>query len=95
MTAKKNGNDGRPRTKAKRVVFRVQATKDKFWPWRSKGNGVTRVFLSKREAVSHASWECDYIYRNSGIRTQLVIHGKDGRIQSERTYGADPVRRRG
>ena len=94
MTAKKNGNDGRPRTKAKRVVFRVQWSKPHD-AWRISGNGIRRYRYLKANAVRLASLDCDYLYSNSGIRTQLVIHGKDGRIQSERTYGADPVRRKG
>ena len=95
MTAKKNGNDGRTRLKVKRVVFRVQATKDRAFPWKLTGNGSVDHYKSKSNAIANGALLCGYMYRDQGIRTQLVIHGKDGRIQSERTYGADPVRRKG
>ena len=51
--------------------------------------------LSKQEAI-HAGAE--YLYDmlgSEGTRGQLIIHKKDGRIQSERTYGGDPKRRKG
>jgi hypothetical protein len=31
----------------------------------------------------------------SGVLSQLVIHGMDGRIQTEHTYGRDPKRSKG
>lgn len=34
-------------------------------------------------------------YKTFGIRSQLVIHGKNGRIQSERTYPDTTPRRKG
>lgn len=93
MTAKKNGNDGRPRTKAKRVVFRV-LWNPKERMWRVSGDGsVWRSFL-KRAAVRDGVYWASRLHQ-SGVLTQLVIHNRDGRIESERTYGADPVRRKG
>lgn len=80
-------------TKAKRIVVRVQYKK-LWWTITAPGQRP-RTLPTKRAAVEVASWECDYTWRNSGIRTQLVIYRKDGKIQSERTYGADPVRRKG
>lgn len=84
-----------PRTKAKRVVFRVTPTKYSAFPWKLNGNGRTSTHERKSVAVNLGRIECDALWRYSGIRAQLVIHNKDGRIQSERTYGADPVRRKG
>lgn len=93
MTAKKNGNDGRTRLKVKRVVFRVQYKRGDGWMVR--GNARTASYSFKSSAVMDGVQQCTRLYRDQGIRTQLVIHGKDGRIQSERTYGDDPARRRG
>jgi hypothetical protein len=51
------------------------------------GGGQERQFTTKTEAVQFGAREG----RASG-HAQLVIKGRNGRIQSERTYGADPRR---
>lgn len=82
-----------PRTKAKRVVFRVSwASKARMWAVR--GNGGTTFHRTKRGATADAVLSATRMY-TGGIRTQVVIHKRDGRIESERTYGGDPVRRKG
>lgn len=88
-----NANAGVARTKAKRIIVRVQYKK-LYWTITSPGQRP-RTCPTKHAAVTQAAWECDYTWRNSGVKTQLVIYRKDGKIQSERTYGADPVRRKG
>ncbi len=82
-----------PRTTAKRVVYRVQWS-PKTKTWRVTGNGAGESFIRKKDAVNVGVVRANWTY-SCGIRTQLVIHNKDGRIESERTYGADPVRRKG
>ena len=83
-------------TKAKRIVVRVQYRKAQdMWAVKRPGVRGDGFYVYKADAVTTAAWECDYTWRNSGVKTQLVIYRKDGKIQSERTYGADPVRRKG
>lgn len=55
--------------------------------WAVKGAGstrATRVFATQREAI-HAGRE---IARRQG--SELLIHGRDGRIREKNTYGKDP-----
>ena len=55
------------------------------------------------QVVSRAPRKADLVrqtassLRSSGVPTSVRIHGRDGRIQEERTYGrnADPRRSRG
>ena len=54
------------------------------------GGGQDRQFKTKAEAVRAGAREG----RASG-HAQLTIKGRNGRIQSERTYGADPRRTKG
>jgi hypothetical protein len=54
------------------------------------GGGQERQFTTKTEAVQFGAREG----RANG-HAQLVIKGRNGRIQSERTYGADPRRSKG
>lgn len=55
--------------------------------WGVKGEGTTRphrVFDTQREAIQHG--------RRTAInqKSELLIHGKDGRIQARDSYGPDP-----
>lgn len=55
--------------------------------WAVKGAGstrATRVFPTQREAID-AGRE---IARRKG--SELLIHGRDGRIREKNTYGKDP-----
>jgi hypothetical protein len=58
--------------------------------WSVKGGGGERTFATKAEAVRSAASEG----RRNG-HAQVVIHGGDGKIKEERTYGADPRRTKG
>ncbi len=51
-------------------------------------------FDRKPAAVSRGS-EVGARLKAAGLLAQLVIHGRDGRIQSERTYGSDPKKTKG
>ncbi len=83
--------------KKKRVVYRVLPNKGKY-DWKvTLGGSILCVRETKREAVAHArkiarkgtySWLPDDARR----LTQLMIHGRDGKFQTEHTYGADPRR---
>lgn len=55
--------------------------------WKVQRDGASRasgVFDTKREAVSAAR----HISQNQ--RTELAIHGENGRIQSRDSHGGDP-----
>jgi len=59
--------------------------------WSVKGGSTNdQTFSTKAEAVRSAAKEG----RANG-HAQVIIKGKDGKIQSERTYGADPRRTKG
>lgn len=45
---------------------------------------------TKKDAIKFAVG-----YAREHKPSQVVIHGRDGKIQSERTYGNDPVRSKG
>ncbi len=60
------------------------------WQVIGAGNGkVTRVTSTKQEAVTFAR----KISQNQ--HSELVIHGKDGRIQNKDSHGHDPFPPRG
>lgn len=55
--------------------------------WQVKRSGASRasaLFDTKREAVSYAR----KVSKNQG--TELIVHGKDGRIQRSDSHGSDP-----
>ena len=60
--------------------------------WNVKGEGnskATKTTATKKEAIDTAR----DISRNQG--SELVIHGKNGRIQSKDSHGKDPFPPRG
>ncbi len=60
--------------------------------WAVRGDGNTRntrLFNTKAEAETFAR----EIAKNQ--RAELIIHGKDGKIQSANSYGVDPVKTKG
>jgi uncharacterized protein YdaT len=55
--------------------------------WAIQGEGATRasgIFDRKQDAINHGR----HISQNQG--TELVIHGRDGKIQSKDSHGNDP-----
>lgn len=77
-------------TSAKGPVIHV--TTDPKGGWRAEKQGSSRATArsdSKQEVVKRAR----ELARSQ--RGRLVIHGRDGRIQEERTYGPDPSRSKG
>ncbi len=80
---------------AKRTVARVQwhaATKQ--WVV-TVGGHVFAPCDAKAHLVKRAALHMRRLHELGGFNAQLVVHGKDGRIQFERTYGADPKRSKG
>jgi hypothetical protein len=62
--------------------------------WQVKLAGADRArskHTTKKEAVAKAKHYCKAIYENS----QVIVHKKDGKIETEYTYGDDPRRTKG
>jgi uncharacterized protein YdaT len=56
------------------------------WAVRGEGNSkASRIFEKQADAINHAR----DIARSKG--SELVIHGRDGRIREKNTYGRDPL----
>lgn len=79
--------------KKRRVLWVEWSKRERAWVVRGLPYGLG-WFLVKQEAVSWAAANCRH-HLAAGTTSQLKIRGKNGRIQSERTYGADPRRHRG
>lgn len=84
--------------KKKRIVFRVgPVSPRKGRPYLThewaimRGSKQVGTRTLKREAVRSARTMARIVHSEGGL-SQLVIHGTDGRIQTEYTYGADPKR---
>lgn len=80
----------------KRLVYRVRAVRGGREGWVViVPTGQRQAVANKRTAVSMARrWARDR-WEIHGLLSQLVVHGRDGRIQYEATYGRDPRSRRG
>lgn len=63
----------------------VVPTKDGNWAVRGAGNEKpTKVTTTKQQAIDIAT----QIAKNQGA--EVVIHGRDGKIQDKDSYGKDP-----
>lgn len=83
--------------KQKRLVVRVSPAKAPGQPagWAIKRGAVTwDVYDRKSDAVSEARDLAKAELARGGL-AQLVVHGRNGKIQEERTYGKDPRRSKG
>ena len=71
---------------AKRAVYHVTPTGDGDWKVKAVGSSrASSTHENKADAVDRAT-DLGKEHRPG----QIVIHGKDGKIQEERTYGKDP-----
>lgn len=77
----------------KRIIIRVQWVKTCEW-WVAKGGDLFAECRTKTGAVARAIQRAKYEVLR-GNKAQVVSHRKDGVIQWERTYGADPRRHKG
>jgi uncharacterized protein DUF2188 len=76
----KTSKNRRPSTENFHVVPRVDG-----WAVRSEGSSrATSIHSSQREAIDAARKLAKQ------TSTQLVIHGRDGRIKERASYGSDP-----
>jgi hypothetical protein len=74
----------------KRTVITVGAAGEGGWQGTAQGGAAGKTHRTKPEALKAA------VRQAKATDLGLVrIKGRDGRIQSERTYGADPRRYRG
>jgi hypothetical protein len=74
-----------------RAVFHVTSNDDGKWKVEREGaGGAGNVFEDKEEAVRQAK-----SLAQGAQLGQVIVHGRDGRIQYENTYGADPRNIRG
>lgn len=79
----------------KRQIFRINFHR-KIGDWLVwiVGFKKTHHFASQAEAVSFATTAAR-LTQGAGELAQVVLHGRDGRVRWERTYGADPKRSKG
>jgi Uncharacterized protein conserved in bacteria (DUF2188) len=74
-----------------RQVFHVSPHGDGKWRVEPEGGGRTGpVFEDKEQAIRYAQDEA-----KAAQLGQVIVHGRDGRIQYENTYGEDPRERKG
>jgi hypothetical protein len=74
----------------KRVVYHVTPVGE---DWRVKRVGAERaanVFESKKDAIARGK----ELAKHAGLG-QVRVHGKNGDIETEHTYGEDPKRSQG
>ena len=77
----------------KRTRFEVLPADD--GRWNVTRDGVVVDWCGKKDdAIALAVTRC-HVSLQAGVNCQLLIKGKDGRIQDERTYGDDPPEIRG
>ncbi|HEY9507339.1 MAG TPA: DUF2188 domain-containing protein [Gemmatimonadales bacterium] len=76
---------------SQRQVFHVVPQDQGKWRVEPEGRReVGRVFEDKEEAVRQATENA-----KAADTGQIIVHGRDGRIQYEHTYGEDPRERKG
>lgn len=80
-------------TARRRIVVTVTPA-GKAWVLRLSDGVRSTPFPRKDDAIAEGRNWCLAEYRQGGL-AQLRIKGRDGRIQEERTYGADPRRFKG
>src|SRR5689334_23871508 len=72
-------------------VFHVSPHGDGKWRVEPEGGGQTGpIFENKEQAIRYAQDEA-----KAAQLGQVIVHGRDGRIQYENTYGEDPRERKG
>ncbi len=90
--AKPKAKPKKPAAKAKRVVYHVTWDKKlKIWLIKKEGRKTpVSKHTTKREAVA----EGRKLAKKEKLG-QLIIHKQDGKIETEYTYGKDPVKYKG
>jgi len=79
-----------------RTIYRIQWHAGKaIWCCTVDNNLIIAGDITKEAAVRTVSELARKLHELHGFKSQLVIHGKNGQIQREYTYGADPSRTKG
>lgn len=78
----------------KRSVYRITLAEGNRWIL--TGGAIPRVIRLQRTAIAKGVQVCRFIAKRGGL-SQLVLHGRNGRIRWERTYPrkSDPRRTKG
>lgn len=74
-----------------RKVYHVVHRGESWLVRRVRARRANGCHSSKAAAIVQAK----ALANRPGLLGQVVVHGRDGRVQAERTYGADPRRTRG
>ena len=80
--------------KGKRIVYRVRLDRHGWWVLVLKGTALA-TNVRKTHAVDFGRRLARHAWQKDGCLAQLVVHGRNGRVQFENTYGRDPRRRLG
>jgi hypothetical protein len=79
------------RSKAKRTSYHVvpdrEGPADGRWQIKEEGRRPRQACRTQRQAISAARTEA-----KARQPSQVIVHGRDGRIRTEYTYGDDPRR---
>ena len=76
---------------SKRRVYHVTPTGDGDWKVKERGAGrAVKVLEDKSDALGLAK-----DLAKKADHGQVIVHGKDGVIQTEHTYGQDPEKTKG
>lgn len=81
--------------KERRAIYRVKPVRRGLGGWRMEikhPNGAAHPssYAFKRTAVAAGRRWARRSWERHGMLAQLVVHGRDGKIQFEHTYGRDP-----
>jgi hypothetical protein len=77
-------------TKGRKVVHVTYRDKGSLWHVTGESGRSLVSHLRKSDAINDARERAQ-----AGALGQVVIHGKDGKIEREYTYGADPRKSKG
>jgi hypothetical protein len=70
------------------VVHLVHRNEDDAWHLERAGNALG-TFETKIDAENAGKSKCKAVYERR-MNSQLIVHRKDGSIETEYTYGHDP-----
>lgn len=79
----------------KRIIYRIRYRKlDRAWAVMGKWKRVLEMWDTKPDAIWSACTRARGDWKRGDV-AQVMIFKKNGQIQSERTFGRDPVRHKG
>lgn len=82
------------RPRGRRWVYRISWDRRRGL-WLLRGREWTYEFERKADALREGRLAASHRWRAYQELGQVVVHGKDGRIKFEHTYGRDPRRTKG